>query len=106
MAGGPANRLIMQGARGPPGGGMGPYPSGLGGLNKRKSLRPGEIGHDDGRSLHGVTLQKELLFFDKVKQRLRSKEAYQDFLKCLNLFASEIISRGELIGLAQVWCTI
>jgi hypothetical protein len=26
----------------------------------------------------------------------------QDFLKCLNLYAQEIISRGELINLANV----
>ena len=27
---------------------------------------------------------------------MRSREAYQDFLKCLNLYAQEIIPRSEL----------
>lgn len=29
-------------------------------------------------------------------RRVRSREAYQDFLKCLNLYAQEIIPRSEL----------
>ncbi len=36
---------------------------------------------------------------DRVKNRLRNREAYQDFLKCLNLFATEIIARNELLNL-------
>jgi histone deacetylase complex regulatory component SIN3 len=43
-----------------------------------------------------------LQFFEKVKARLRNRELYQDFLKCLNLYAQEIISRQELINLAHV----
>ena len=51
---------------------------------------------------HGrTTLDRELQFFDRVKQRLRSREAYQDLLKCMNMFAHDIISRGELVGLVQ-----
>ena len=30
-----------------------------------------------------------------------SRESYQDFLKCLNLFANEIISRQELMELVR-----
>lgn len=41
-------------------------------------------------------------FFEKVKARLRNRELYQDFLKCLNLYAQEIISRQELLNLAHV----
>lgn len=33
--------------------------------------------------------------------RLRSREVYQEFLKCLNLFAHDIIGKGEMHTLAQ-----
>jgi len=35
-------------------------------------------------------------FVEKVKSRLRNRETYQEFLKCLNIFNQEIISRSEL----------
>ncbi|KAH9569220.1 hypothetical protein CY35_03G120900 [Sphagnum magellanicum] len=35
-------------------------------------------------------------FVEKVKSRLRNRETYQEFLKCLNIFNQEIISRAEL----------
>lgn len=62
------------------------------------------MGHHDeyGSGRFGGQLDREMQFFEKVKQRLRSKEQYQDFLKCLNLYAQEIISRNELINLANV----
>jgi paired amphipathic helix protein Sin3a len=34
-------------------------------------------------------------------RRIRSREQYQDFLKCLNLFAQEIIAKGELQVMVQ-----
>lgn len=33
--------------------------------------------------------------------RLRSRDGYQEFLKTLNLFAQEIITRGELNMMIQ-----
>ena len=33
--------------------------------------------------------------------RIRSREQYQDFLKCLNLFAQDIIAKGELQIMVQ-----
>ena len=42
------------------------------------------------------------MFFEKVKARLRNKDTYQDFLKCLNLFSQEIIGRTELHSLVSV----
>ena len=33
--------------------------------------------------------------------RIRSREQYQDFLKCLNLFAQEIIAKTELQIMVQ-----
>ena len=40
---------------------------------------------------------RELQFFDRVKARLRNKEAYADFLKCLNMFAEDILAKQELV---------
>lgn len=48
-----------------------------------------------------TNLAKELTFFEKVKAKLRSREAYQDFLKCLNLYAQEVISKSELTHLVH-----
>lgn len=39
-------------------------------------------------------------FFDKVRKALRSQEVYDNFLRCLTLFNSEIISKSELVQLA------
>ena len=37
----------------------------------------------------------------QIKAKLRSRETYQDFLKCLNLYASEVITKSELINLVH-----
>lgn len=42
----------------------------------------------------------EYAFFDKVRKALKSKEAYDDFLRVLVLFNQEVISRTELVQLA------
>eukprot|EP00775_Hariotina_reticulata_P006274 gene6274-6513_t len=79
----------------------GAYGSG-GGLNKRKTVRPGDMRDDEyGSGRFGGPLDREMQFFEKVKARLRNRELYQDFLKCLNLYAQEIISRQELLNLAH-----
>ncbi|EFJ52117.1 hypothetical protein VOLCADRAFT_56211 [Volvox carteri f. nagariensis] len=44
-------------------------------------------------------LAKELVYFERAKQRLRNKDAYNDFLKCLSMYTQEIISRQELLQL-------
>eukprot|EP00245_Coleochaete_scutata_P002928 TRINITY_DN14179_c0_g1_i2.p1 TRINITY_DN14179_c0_g1~~TRINITY_DN14179_c0_g1_i2.p1 ORF type:complete len:1452 (-),score=385.29 TRINITY_DN14179_c0_g1_i2:688-5043(-) len=49
----------------------------------------------------GMNLSKEMAFFEKVKGRLRNKDQYQDFLKCLNIFSQEIITRAELINMVK-----
>ena len=43
---------------------------------------------DDDRS----SLERELVFFDRVKAKLRNKDTYADLLKCLNMFAQVIIN--------------
>lgn len=44
-------------------------------------------------------LAKELSYFERAKQRLRNKDAYNDMLKCLSMYTQEIISRQELLQL-------
>lgn len=44
-------------------------------------------------------LQKKLGFFDKLKIKLGNNETYQEFLKCLNMYTEEIISREDLHNL-------
>lgn len=81
-------------------------------LHKRKSARradelirrqQGDEDEDDRRAPGGGgrNLAKELQFFERVKARIRNREAYQDFLKCLNLFAQEVITKQELQGLVH-----
>ena len=68
--------------------------------SKRKASSKASKDEDDKKvKLSLASLSKELQFFEKVKNRLRNKEAYQDFLKCLNIFSQEIISKMELQGL-------
>ncbi|KAH1239232.1 Paired amphipathic helix protein Sin3-like 3 [Glycine max] len=38
-------------------------------------------------------------YLDKVKEKLRNPEDYQEFLKCLNIYSKEIIARHELQSL-------
>ena len=48
-----------------------------------------------------ASLAKELSFFERVKARLRNRESYNELIKCLNIFNSEVISKMELQSL--VW---
>ncbi|KAL3640139.1 hypothetical protein CASFOL_015107 [Castilleja foliolosa] len=43
--------------------------------------------------------RKEFIFCEKVKERLCSIDDYQAFLKCLNIYSTEIITRKELQSL-------
>lgn len=46
----------------------------------------------------------EFTFCEKVKERLRSADDYQAFLKCLHIYSTEIITRKELQSL--VWSAL
>ncbi|KAH7289366.1 hypothetical protein KP509_31G072300 [Ceratopteris richardii] len=46
-------------------------------------------------------LQRKPAFFEHVKSKLRSRETYQEFLKCLNLYSEEIITRKQLHSLVD-----
>ncbi|CAD7699293.1 unnamed protein product [Ostreobium quekettii] len=44
---------------------------------------------------------REVRFFEEVRSRLNNREAYSDLLKCINLYAQDVISKSELLGLVQ-----
>jgi paired amphipathic helix protein Sin3a len=48
-----------------------------------------------------ASLAKELAFFEKAKKTLKDRDAYNELVKCLNIFNSEVISKMELQTL--VW---
>ncbi|XP_077237908.1 paired amphipathic helix protein Sin3-like 3 [Tasmannia lanceolata] len=54
--------------------------------------------HDEKTALKSVYSQ-EFHFCEKVKERLHNDDTYQEFLKCLNIYNKEIISRSELQNL-------
>lgn len=51
--------------------------------------------YDDKNALKSLYPQ-EFHFCEKVKERLRNSDTYQEFLKCLHIYSKEIISRSEL----------
>ncbi|XP_077222252.1 paired amphipathic helix protein Sin3-like 4 [Tasmannia lanceolata] len=51
--------------------------------------------YDDKNALKSVYTQ-EFHFCEKVKEKLRNADTYQEFLKCLHIYSKEIISRSEL----------
>ena len=67
--------------------------------NQRKGAKGKKEADGEGGDKKSSAIKKELEFFDKVKSRLRNREQYSEFLKCLNLFSQEIINRSELQGL-------
>eukprot|EP00232_Nephroselmis_pyriformis_P019508 CAMPEP_0182880668 /NCGR_PEP_ID=MMETSP0034_2-20130328/16687_1 /TAXON_ID=156128 /ORGANISM="Nephroselmis pyriformis, Strain CCMP717" /LENGTH=677 /DNA_ID=CAMNT_0025013665 /DNA_START=122 /DNA_END=2152 /DNA_ORIENTATION=+ len=80
-----------KGARGSQGKGRSGVAAGMAGRGADKAA--------DKKNIKSATLAKELQFFERVKARLRNKDAYQEFLKCLNIFSQDIISKMELQGL-------
>ena len=51
--------------------------------------------------LHAVAgiYTQEFAFCEKVKEKLRNADDYQEFLKCLHIYSKEIITRSELQSL-------
>eukprot|EP00884_Botryococcus_braunii_P021578 jgi/Botrbrau1/8103/Bobra.0230s0026.1 len=71
-------------------------------MHQRKSARRADElirrqqGEEDEGMMRGkYSLTKELNFFEKVKSRMKTGN-YYEFLKCLSLFAQDVISKGEL----------
>ncbi|XP_010255489.1 PREDICTED: paired amphipathic helix protein Sin3-like 4 isoform X2 [Nelumbo nucifera] len=50
---------------------------------------------DDKNALKSAYSQ-EFTFCEKVKEKLRNSDDYQEFLKCLHIYSTEIITRSEL----------
>lgn len=46
-------------------------------------------------------VQREFAFLRKVKNRIRNDESYADFLKCLNMYADDVVTREELVVLQE-----
>ncbi|XP_057948540.1 paired amphipathic helix protein Sin3-like 4 isoform X2 [Malania oleifera] len=61
-------------------------------------MRPGSSSYDDKNALKSMYNQ-EFIFCEKVKETLQNPDAYQEFLKCLNMYSREIINREELKSL-------
>ena len=40
-------------------------------------------------------------FFEKVKQRVKNRDTYKEFLKVLNLYSQEMVSQAEMLRLAE-----
>ncbi|KAG8384767.1 hypothetical protein BUALT_Bualt04G0152800 [Buddleja alternifolia] len=76
---------------------------------KRKSARKVEdfggnsnlASYDDKDTLKSM-YSHEFTFCEKVKERLRSADDYQAFLKCLHIYSTEIITRKELQSLYPI----
>ncbi|XP_071735041.1 paired amphipathic helix protein Sin3-like 2 isoform X1 [Rutidosis leptorrhynchoides] len=75
---------------------------------KRKSARKvedfgahsGSAPNEDKEALKSMYSQ-EFTFCENVKNRLRSPDDYQAFLKCLHIYSTEIITRKELQSLVS-----
>ncbi|XVF02345.1 hypothetical protein REPUB_Repub04eG0167600 [Reevesia pubescens] len=56
--------------------------------------------YDDKNAMKSAYNQ-EFAFCDKVKEKLRNPDHYQEFLRCLHLYSNEVISRTELQSLVN-----
>ncbi|GAV75319.1 PAH domain-containing protein/Sin3_corepress domain-containing protein [Cephalotus follicularis] len=61
-------------------------------------IRPVSSSYEDKNAAKSIYSQ-ELAFCEKVKEKLRSPDNYQEFLRCLHLYTKEIITRSELESL-------
>ncbi|KAJ7953703.1 Paired amphipathic helix protein Sin3-like [Quillaja saponaria] len=62
------------------------------------ATRPISSSYDDKVTVKSMYSQ-EFSFCEKVKEKLRNPEDYQEFLKCLHIYSREIITRAELQAL-------
>ncbi|XP_058193271.1 paired amphipathic helix protein Sin3-like 3 [Rhododendron vialii] len=58
-------------------------------------MHPGSSSHDDKSAMKNMYSQ-EFAFCEKVKERLRNPNVYQEFLKCLHIYSKDIIERSQL----------
>jgi paired amphipathic helix protein Sin3a len=68
-----------------------------GGASRRKGGRTeAETAEEAEARRAAANLAKELAFFEKVKGRLRNRDAYNEFIKILNIFNMGIITKMEM----------
>jgi len=67
---------------------------------KRKVNRDVAVKPEEDPKNKAAHLARELQFFERVKARLRNRDLYNEFLKCLNIFTADVVSKMELRGLA------
>eukprot|EP00047_Mylnosiga_fluctuans_P012588 m.27016 g.27016 ORF g.27016 m.27016 type:complete len:1120 (+) comp4360_c0_seq1:36-3395(+) len=65
---------------------------------EKKAAQPPKRAPQKPLDFQNSNLQ-ELGFFEKVKKALRSETAYDNFLRCLNLYSHEIVGRSDLLML-------
>lgn len=65
---------------------------------ENSGARPVSSSCDDKSALKSMYHQ-EFAFCEKVKEKLRNPENYQEFLKCLHIYSQEIITRADLQNL-------
>ncbi|CAL5196996.1 unnamed protein product [Lathyrus oleraceus] len=66
--------------------------------DEKLDMRPISSASEDKSSLKSMC-SPVLAFLEKVKEKLRGPEDYQEFLKCLHIYSREIITRQELLAL-------
>ncbi|KAG1757835.1 hypothetical protein EDB19DRAFT_1624058 [Suillus lakei] len=52
---------------------------------------------------HVQSAPDELIFFERAKRTLESKDTYEEFLKLLNMYSKDIINAKTLVNMAQVY---
>lgn len=62
-----------------------------------------QVGSTTGQSSSITGPQDEFAFFDRAKKALEASQAYDEFLKLLNLFSKEIIDAQTLIQRAETF---
>lgn len=68
---------------------------------RRRSSRGGGNSGRGGGSWEQVDYERERQFFAEVNAKLNNKETYTELLKCVNLYAQDVISKSELVDLVQ-----
>ncbi|KAF5443219.1 hypothetical protein F2P56_035794 [Juglans regia] len=62
------------------------------------TVHPISSSYEDKGSMKSMC-GREFAFCEKVKEKLRNPDDYQEFLKCLHIYSKEIITRAELQSL-------
>ena len=95
---------VARGAGRGPGGRGGRGARGGGGRHRagaRGGVGGGGQGEDGNHDRRAALAPREFQFFDRARTRVRSRETFQDFIKCLNLYSSGVIEMEEMLFLVD-----